>query len=666
MTDITSLVGMPPRPETARKARRFSAFVLAFGASLFGLVFLAVIATPMLVRDSVVAPIDSYFYIAKGEQLLSCPMQDCPALTDLLQQGTASETGDETVDEDRRKLLQRVHYMYHAAHSAGLAILSMVGIDWETGLNILSLIGAALVAAGLIALLYTLWGAGPAGLALAFLAFEVFPGFHGLHWIVPSTFALGLGLCLWSAVLIRPRWLDVALPVAVLLLVWMHPVGRAYAALGLALYLFLMPWREKRAWTVLAVAGFAWTTPGLTAITFPGPTFSSGAFLVPEGWNYWQGVVDNGRSALSQILDRFANPTGVIMLVGAGIGLVATPLKRRRVVWLTVGLLFSMAAASLLHMLPGYPAELFRRLWVPLMVVIAGGFGHAIWMLFTNLWKTSRVEHSIRMRIGIGIGVLAAMLIFVQQIQIGVPAVIGKTAHMVLWGKMSIDTTQPERVLPTVASDKRILYMDELSLYQYLARGGTPYSSVYYPAIAGTEREPGWLTANIDIAVTTIPPFYGKIHLPEGGKIDITFETEVPRDTIRLRIDNPHSGSTVLEIDGFKPVSIDRKWRGWVTLTPMNAGPPVNRLSIDVEDGGFTWISGLRVDGRTTTTWPWYFGMTIRKPNPDAGTGEKPANENTVLEARFSPDALLPDTCRMLDIIDDTGATIVMRVACGQ
>lgn len=666
MTDITSLVGLPPRPQTARNSRRFSAFVLALGTSLFGLVFLAVIATPMLVRDSVVAPIDSYFYIAKGEQLLSCPKQDCPALTDLLLQGMASETGDGTADEDRRKLLQRVHYMYHAAHSVGLAMLNTVGIDWEAGLNTLSLIGAVLIAVGLITLLYTLWGAGPAGLALVFLAFEVFPGFHGLHWVVPSTFALGLGLCLWSAILIRPRWLDVALPAAVLLLVWMHPVGRAYAALALAFYLFLMPWRERRSWTALAVAGFAWTTPGLAAIAFPGPTFSSGAFLVPEGWNYWQGIVDNGRSALSQILDRFANPTGMIMLIGAGIGLASTPPERRRTVWLTVGLLAGMAAASLLHTLPGYPAELFRRLWVPLMVVIAGGFGHAAWMLLTNLWKTYRAEHSIRMRAAIGIGVIAALLVFAHQIQIGVPAVVEKTAHMVLWGKMPIDTTQPERVLPTVETGKRVLYMDELSLYQYLARGGTSYGSVFYPAIAGTEREPEWLTANIGVAVSSIPTFYGNILLPDGGQIDVTFETDVPRDAIRLRIDNPLSGSLALNIDGFQSVSVTGKWQGWVPLTPLGNGPPLNKISIDVQDGGFSWMSGIRVEESATTTWPWLHGMTIRKLKPGAVASKKATDESAMPEARFSPDALLPDTCRMVDIIDDTGATIVMRVVCGR
>lgn len=651
------------RKISRRKGKAGTAF-LAAGAAIFGLVLLAVIVTPMLVRDSVVGPIDSWFYIAKGEQLLSCPLQDCPALNDLLEQGSAGSSVDETADTEQRKLLQRVHYMYHAAHSVSLAILNSVGVDWETALNALSLTGAALIIAGLTGLLYALWGAGPAGLGLLFLTLEVFPGYHGLHWVVPSNVALGLGICCWAAVLLRPRWLDAVFPAAILVLVWMHPTGRAYGALALALYFFVMSWREKRAWTVLTLAGLAWATPGLAALAFPGPTFSGGAFLVPDGWNYWQGVRENSVSALEQVAERFGNPAGLMILAGAATGLILTPPARRRSVWLMAGLLFGMVAASIFHTLPGYPAELFRRLWVPLMVMIIGSFSYAAWITFTHAWKALRSGQSMHKTACSGIAALVVVFVFTHQIQIGVPAVIGKAAHMVLWGTMPLDTSQPERILQTADPGKRILYMNELPLYLYLAHGGTAYGSIYYPAIKGTDQEERWLREGhgIDIAASSIPEFFGKVLLPESSRIEIAFDVPVERDAVQLRVDNPLSGNIALQIEGFQPVTVAAKWRGWVTLFPERNGGPLDRLSIDVQKGGYGWISGIRVEDGAVTAWPWHHGMTIRELKP-AGSD---SDTEPVIEARFSPEDMLPESCRALDIVDDTGAIVVMRVDCSR
>lgn len=650
--------------EITRRKGKAGAVFLAVGATIFGLVLLAVIATPMLVRDSVVGPIDSWFYIAKGEQLLSCPLQNCPALNDLLEQGSAGGSIDETADTERRKLLQRVHYMYHAAHSIALAILNSVGVDWETALNALSLTGAALIAIGLTALLYALWGPGPAGLGLLFLTLEVFPGYHGLHWVVPSNIALGLGICCWVAILLRPRWLDSVLPMAVLVLVWMHPTGRAHGALALALYFFLMSWRDKRAWTVLTIAGLAWATPGLAALAFPGPTFSGGAFLVPDGWNTWQGIRENAASALEQLTERFGNPAGLMMLAGAAIGLILTPPARRRIVWLMAGLLFSMVAASIFHTLPGYPAELFRRLWVPLMVIIIGSFSYAAWIAFSHLWKAFCSGQSAQKKAGVGIAVLAVSFVFTHQIQAGVPAVIGKAVYMVLWGTMSLDTAQPGRILPTTDPGKRILYLNELPLYLYLAQGGAAHGSIYYPAIKGTDQEERWLQEGhgIDIAASAIPEFFGKVLLPDSSRIEIAFDVPVARDALRLRIDNPLSGDIALQIDGFQPVTVAANWRGWVPLLPKRNGAPLDRLSIDVRTGGYGWISGIRVEDGAATAWPWHHGMTIRELKPAGSDGDtEPA-----IEARFSPQDMLPESCRVLDILDDVGAIVVMRVDCSR
>ena len=65
-----------------------------------------------------------------------------------------------------------------------------------------------------------------------------------------------------------------------------------------------------------------------------------------------------------------------------GLALAALVLAGRHQ-WITLALLLggsgALLAAALLYVLPGYPGELFHRLFVPVAVLATGAAGFAIW-----------------------------------------------------------------------------------------------------------------------------------------------------------------------------------------------------------------------------------------------------------------------------------------------
>lgn len=665
MADTTALVMAASADESQRKKHAGLSVFFCLSAVFFSMIVLAVNIAPMMIRDSLVGPVDSYFYIAKAEQILTCPKQDCPALSDLWEQSHEADTANALASENRRRVLQRVHYQYHAAHSALLAVLNTAGISWENAINLLSITGALLISAGLTGLLYSIWGKGGAALGLTYLALEVFPGYHGIHWIVPSTFALGIGFCLWALVIQKHKWLPYLLPIGVLALVWMHPVGKAHAAVAMVLFAGLMPWRQLKTWRILATAGLAWITPALATILFERPLFGSGSFLVPADWDYWQGFLDNADSALGQLTDRFGDPAGLAVLAVAAFGLAAAPEQSRRKVYLTVGVVCALSLASLAHMLPGYPGELFRRLWVPLIAVVAGAFGFGAWTLLGNAWFRFKSGKPAGIRlVAAGISVLLVMGLYADRVRTGAPAQVRQATHMTLWGDYEVDTTQPGRILAARPSSERVLYMDELSLYLYLAKGGSQRGAVFGPGIADTPLEDIWLSSDteIGVAVSRIPEFYGKVYLSDNSEILFEFDSPVPASGLSIRIDNPRAGKTTLQIVGFEPVTVPARSDQWVPLTPTDSAPQLTMLSLLVEKGGYSRLKGLRVTSDQQTNWPWQPGVNISKYQHQSATDRQ---TDHLYQTRISAETIIPPACQALDVIDDAGATVVLRVRCG-
>src|SRR5687768_17485890 len=178
-------------------------FLFTVGILLFTSVQLLMVVLPIRSRTVPVETDDAYTYIVKAAQMQDCFLQNCPALNDLREQLTAPSKNLH-ISWARYREYVRAFLVYHPLHSLILMGLHSTGFSWEASYNVLEVAGNLTLSLAVIYWLYSLFGAGPAGVALLFLAFTPFPN-QGLHYVVPSNLALGIGILTWASLLQRPK-----------------------------------------------------------------------------------------------------------------------------------------------------------------------------------------------------------------------------------------------------------------------------------------------------------------------------------------------------------------------------------------------------------------------------------------------------------------------------
>ncbi len=666
-------------------SNRIGTALFRAGAALFAAVLIAVVALPLLIRDGVPVPVDSYYYIAKAAQLIQCPLQDCPALTDLRQQLIEPIPGDAEAERERAVVLQRLFYMYHAGHSALLAGLHLAGLGWETALDTLSIAGALLIAGGAIFFLRRLVGPGPAGIGLALLAFQVHPGFHGLHWIVPSNFALGVALPLWGWILYRRQAagrqppagaLDLVLPLAVLALVWIHPIGRAYGALAVALHAGVGDWRRTRWWVVNALATLAWATPMIAPYLFSQPMFSAAEFLHPPGWSWSQGVQENLAAAGPLLANRLGGWPGLVMLAGAGVGLFAALQEGRGPMLLAGGLVALLLGGSLLHGLPGYPAELFQRVSVPATIVLAGLFGFGLWRI-----ATATIDDGAFSRVGPAGAAAVGLALFAAQAVDGGPALFKKVAVTSYGGLTRVDPDLPARALRDLPSDAALVYLDQLSLYLFLTHGGLEHGAVYARALTDRRMGATQLERRRDLmlAAGRLTLVTGGIPLDRGAEGRFALPRPTAKRAIRLGFVNRAARPVEIGIEGAAPITLAPGAR--VDHQPWPDAPTgarVASLALTHRGGpAGARLVGLALSPDQASRWPWRAGAALVHEGPppeddfDWPTPASGKDRTLTAEGRLQRTAaidwraLLPAGCAPRDVLADDSSVVVFEVACG-
>ncbi|MDH3476035.1 MAG: hypothetical protein OEM59_20340, partial [Rhodospirillales bacterium] len=544
------------RPENPERTAR-----LFFVAGLCIYVFLQVgaIVTTIVERPSLPFLYDSYAYIAKAEQLTHCLFQDCPAVDDLHRQlMPRADDGFEATDQ-RTRQHHRVIYQYHLLHSAALALLGDAGLSGEHALAVLAVGGALLIAAGVAYFLYALWGWGAAGCGLFLLSTAVYPGFHGTHWIVPSNTALGIGLLAWAGLVDRRRWGETLLPFFILAMVWMHPVGRIYAMVALILHAVLFARRSRRSWPWLGAAALVAAVSVSVPLLVDVPSFRYEPPTPLEGWTVWQGIAENFDAAFALMGRWFDGPASLALVALAAVGFAGTPDVRRRTVYMTTGLLVAVVVVSLFYPIARYPAELFDRVVVPLAMLGGGAAGHGAWSWIAavsrrggpeaarSFWPLGKSGGRLAF-LGLSLG--AAMLLgsVWDRAVLGSEARRSKTHLMIAGYRRELDLSQPSRVLEQLSAGDRLAYMDQLSLYFYLSKGGLHHGVYYQPAIdpmtAGA-AEAGWLS-KVRYAVSEHPGFLAHVALRDDAPLELHFDREPLPERITLLIGNDGDAATIV------------------------------------------------------------------------------------------------------------------------
>ena len=665
--------------------------VFGFGLALYLFVQIGLVAGPILARPLPPGTTDAYVYIAKAKQITGCFRQRCPALSDLRKQ-LAIPKGATAKTAKRRSLArQREFYQYHLAHSFLLVGLNYAGLGWEAALDTVSVAGALLIAVGVGWLLYAAFGTGPAGLALIILAFAVYPGYHGLHWVVPSNIAFGIGLLALAGIVSRPRWLDRALPMAILAMVWMHPAGRIYALAALALYGALIVRGERGRWVTVAWGLAALASPTIAGALVERPSLSFAGLDGIAGWGFLEGVGKNARAALWAIYPWLYERGGFAILGLAAVGVWMVEPARAARVRLLLALSACLSVASLVYVLPNYPAELFHRLWILFAVVATGAASYALWSGTGRLFARFAGDGSDGRAAGryaplgrlavAGAIVMVSLYIGIGSIVNGSREALTKARFMITWGSMPLDRDQPQRVLARLGAGERVAYLDELSFVFYASRGGLGHGAVFGPAVKGTRLAATYYRAGgrVTLAVSTLEEFYGL--LPLRGERPIVFRSARPVDWSRARIKiralaRPLTLRVRLAGSGERTavISVPAGTTGWYALGLPKGSHAVAVALVRVSGQSQSSIEGLRLVPSDRRTWPWDADVNILRWNVAASLAQAldglvplaKSRHKTVFRYRFLSADLVPAGCRNLGIVEDYGATVASRVSCGE
>jgi len=671
------------------------------GVSIFALglvVYLSVQTTfvllPILHRATLIEPDDAYSYIVKAVQIESCFLQDSPALNDLRPQIKLPTTDDKAAWQRFRQY--RLFHQYHPLHSVILWSLHKAGLTWETGYNAIMVGGSILIGLGAALWLLSLWGAGPAGLALLLLAFNVFPD-QGLHYVVPSNMTLGLALWTWTAILHKGALAPWAVLLGIILMVAMHPLGRFYGMVAVFLYLILADRSKiRRVWIVALVSLILIAIPTILPWIVTRPALAIIHDPVPQGWTRLQGTKTNVIEALRRVtiwagLDRHKPmDTGLILtdlafLVIAGF-FVVSPERRRKI--LPMGLLlFPLLFADFVFIHVNYPTAIFTRLFIPFAILLTGAIGQVAWFsLGTALtWLANALKGSSGDPSHVGKTVLAngwrvviVILMFLILSRYTINSTIIKVQRMIetqsgmryRWDFV-FDLKQPALLVQKAREGDRVAYTDEATLGLYLTHGAFVTGSVYIPALRNTPEEKTWIHENKNIRYLAVFNPIGALPissrnglaLPKKEKIEVRTTAASPLSSLLFRFVNP-AGEATLAVQGLTPsgvldestsfsLVIPSGFSGWMPCT-KDERRTIGRFTLELRKGSGPFrVEGIRVGDDLAFNWPWDQGVSLVY---------LPGADRDPMFASFASNDLCPDLKRPIRVLMDTGSTVLAEV----
>lgn len=656
---------------------------------------------------------DSVTYILKTKQMQEGLFQVSPAVEDLRRQLHIPSDNPEVVRQ-RALAGSRIFPFYHPLFSIILIGLNQMGLDLMTAFKVVRSLGPLIFGLAFAYFLTSLFGAGVAGLALGLLAFKVFPD-TGLHYVVPSNLAMAIAVIIWGRLLRRQGKAPWTMALGSLALVAMHPVGAIYALMSVALSFFLS--EDKDRFRTYLPMLFIVVTVALLFIysALTRNSFIPNLLIMPGGnfsvVNMFKGAIISGLQVITDIFryggGLFGSPP--IFCGAVALGLITLSNNERRSVLtiLSINLFFLI---SVLFYLSTHPADVFLRLWIPLVVILFGLVGQAIvfagrlsWSLLKNL-KGKENQKNIDSWQLLWPFVLVALLTgYIIEMSVKGGEIIFATAkYMQISQPLELSTKQPQLLLTLAQPRDKVLYNSIIIMPYYLIHGASTLGAIYYhPAFQRTNIQSTWLSLpELRFAVTYNPlvfhPSFVGVDEPDWwlGIPDFNFsplstrrkygplardgqlaaadfswiEVEVKVSDfpklLKIKINNPGGASTIDLI----PVSASRtllslykisaavpaRWSGWVTLD-LTATPEVKRFRILLPPGSPCYqLSGMTF-GEDRLRWPW---------SQKASLTLMPREGPSEISVSFDPAESLPAPLnrRAVSVLDDQGSSVLLQI----
>jgi hypothetical protein len=563
-------------------------------------------------------------------------------------------------------------------------------------------------------LLTVLWGQAPAGIALWLLAFKVFPD-TGLHHVVPSNLAMAIAVMVWARVISRKGKAIWSLIIGTLLLITMHPVGRIYAVMAVALALSLVGFQEiRRAWlpaisvllVLLACIVFLNAVGGLGFVRL---------HILPRGdaplMKMFYGAGVSVYAFLGDILRLQGGLFGSFPLFcGAlALGLLTGESGQRTAAVKTLAIYGLFLVAALFYV-SNHPADLLFRMWIPFLVILFGAVGQAFWYTARRTWRLLVAQRTGGEGTARGIlekwpvVVLAVLLGYALHMMItGGEQIIATGAHTENRQPLAFYPGQVDRLLSRARPGDRVLYTSMIIMPYYFIHGAMDLGAIYYhPSMGGTRTANEWLgRSDIRFAVVynptvyhpsfegtsenkwwvTSPLFYfsplfrerkygpiareGLIHASHFKWIELKVGTGVAPGSLRAFIRNPgrRSSLDLVPLDRYgRPVSklrvrkaIEARFEGWVKINLARmASYSRFRILLPTDDPSFA-LGGL-VFGKTSLRWPWAQKADLTFLPRDGGQDP--------ITVSFDAAKILPSPFNKMQIrvLDDHGSSVLFQM----
>jgi hypothetical protein len=672
------------------------------------------VAVPLWTRALPPEVDDSLTYVLKTRQMQECFFQDCPALNDLRRQ-FHSETSDREVIHQRELAGSRLFPIYHPLLSLVLLGMERLGFELMTAYKILWTAGPCLFGLAFAFLLASVWGLPAAGITLGLLAFKVFPD-TGLHHVVPSNIALAMASLMWARVISRNGDAPWSLILGSVALVAMHPVGLIYSVTGV-IFAFSLTGFNRRVRTWLPVCSLF----GLFIISFTGSTLFGNAgiadlFALLKGRASFGVMVSGAAQTLATVIVQtvrlkeglFGFPPLFCGAVVLGF-LVLTRECRRKALRITMSYFFILSACFFYA--SSHPGDLILRMWIPLIVIVSGAVGNAVWYL---LLKTREVliRHGEKNQKADNAGpaewwpvvVLAIMIGYcLQMAALGGEQVIATADHIKNRQPLALEPTQPELLLSRAKPGDQVLYTSMIIMPYYFIQGAMKLGAIYYhPSMKNTPSILEWLGGKeLRFAVTYNPMVYhpsfegldetdwwitapdyhysdlsrrrrnqpvsreGEILSADFLWIEIAPKCADLSGTLRMRVHNtgkssraqmiPIDRTGALLTDFQSEVSVSAGLSGWVEWD-VSRVPQGARFRIVFPNATSAFRVGGLVFDSDELHWPWAQKATLTFAPREATAGP--------ITVSFDPATLLPQPLngKAIHVLNDAGSSVLLEV----
>jgi hypothetical protein len=612
---------------------------------------------------------DSMIYLWKSKIFLSDEAYSYSSLKDIRAQRFLKDHPSDDLAFSRSNIAQRtLQETFSPTYNLLTSPIIYFANDMRLAFAYTEVIGLLLMIAGIAWLFFEIVGPLAGGIGLLLVSFAILPN-QGINSFIPSTYALACSFILWAYIWRKGR--DVSWKVifiVAMLILGLHPIGKVYMFitpffLGIRLgttrcYKFPIFWKTLFACcgSLTLTLAFPYLSPHLT----PPPSDILG------GLNFSTGIKTNALAIISLIWDpiiRF-NPAWSLLFFGTII------LWGKKSFSNQLGLLlwgvFLLLVISLLFFLPGYPGELFSRIWVLFFVITSAICGKFYERILTNQQGISKAYCY-----AFWITITVSSITWVHKY----------TPTTMNWRNEVLYEKKIKTTFSHLPENTSVLYTESnIALQASLMLGGEKLGAVVYPMLKHSdslekiiaEKRPRTIVTPIDYRLNNLAEVRSKkftvrrlgIFFPANERFTIYRDNGAPLKKIWLKFYSDKYQEFNLKINFFEygnKLPIKKILPAKTTISEIEVPNNIAYIEIECPDLPI-WLTGF---GSGTPheqiNWPWQESWAIKYQPKNNKKAVTISFNITALLEQVSATEILPLVNKSNPVISDDGGLVFLR-----